>query len=407
MGQNARETHPIFFHHLLKGVHRGARLIAVDPRRTSSRSGPTCGWASTSARTSRSPTRWRARSSTPGLAHEEFIGRATSGFEAYRAGVEPYTLEYAERETGVPAAAIREAAHAYAKADRAMICWTLGHHRAPQRGRQRPRPDLARAADGARRAVRQRPQPAARPEQRPGRRRHGRAARPAAGFQHVENDELRDEVRGDLGRARCRRSAAGTCRACSTRWTAASSRRCTSSARTRCSPRRTATVTERCLARPRPADRPGHLPDRDGRDRRRRVPGRRGVGGEPRARSRTRERRVQRVRKALEPPGEARDDLWIIFELARRLGHDWGEASAEAVWNEVRAAVAGPRRDELRAARGRGRAPVAVLRREPPGRAVPPLAAVGGPGPGQPRRRSCRSSTTRRSTASTTTSRSA
>ena len=28
------------------------------------------------------------------------------------------------------------------------------------------------------------------------------------------------------------------------------------------------------------------------------------------------ERRVQRVRKALEPPGEARDDLWIIFELA-------------------------------------------------------------------------------------------
>ena len=30
------------------------------------------------------------------------------------------------------------------------------------------------------------------------------------------------------------------------------------------------------------------------------------------------ERRVQRVRKALEPPGEARDDLWIIFEIARR-----------------------------------------------------------------------------------------
>ena len=36
------------------------------------------------------------------------------------------------------------------------------------------------------------------------------------------------------------------------------------------------------------------------------------------------ERRVQRVRKALEPPGEARDDLWIIAELARRMGADWG-----------------------------------------------------------------------------------
>ena len=35
-GSNARETHPIFFHHLLKGIHNGARLYAVDPRRTSS-----------------------------------------------------------------------------------------------------------------------------------------------------------------------------------------------------------------------------------------------------------------------------------------------------------------------------------------------------------------------------------
>ena len=51
------------------------------------------------------------------------------------------------------------------------------------------------------------------------------------------------------------------------------------------------------------------------------------------------ERRVQRVRKALEPPGEARDDLAIIFDLARRLGgpaEAWGEPSAEAVWNEIR-----------------------------------------------------------------------
>ncbi len=38
-----------------------------------------------------------------GLHHQEFIDRATSGFDSYRAGVEPYTLEYAERETGIPA----------------------------------------------------------------------------------------------------------------------------------------------------------------------------------------------------------------------------------------------------------------------------------------------------------------
>jgi predicted molibdopterin-dependent oxidoreductase YjgC len=48
------------------------------------------------------------------------------------------------------------------------------------------------------------------------------------------------------------------------------------------------------------------------------------------------ERRVQRVRKALDPPGEARDDLAIIYELAKRMGHDWGSPAAEDVWNEVR-----------------------------------------------------------------------
>jgi formate dehydrogenase major subunit len=48
------------------------------------------------------------------------------------------------------------------------------------------------------------------------------------------------------------------------------------------------------------------------------------------------ERRVQRVRKAVEPPGEARDDLAIIFDLAKRMGHDWGEPVAERVWEEVR-----------------------------------------------------------------------
>ena len=43
------------------------------------------------------------------------------------------------------------------------------------------------------------------------------------------------------------------------------------------------------------------------------------------------ERRVQRVRKALEPPEGARDDIEIICEIARRIGHDWDYPSVEAV----------------------------------------------------------------------------
>ena len=48
------------------------------------------------------------------------------------------------------------------------------------------------------------------------------------------------------------------------------------------------------------------------------------------------ERRVQRVRKALDPPGEARDDLEIVCQLAGRLGADWGAPDAEQVWEELR-----------------------------------------------------------------------
>src|SRR5690606_26125401 len=36
------------------------------------------------------------------------------------------------------------------------------------------------------------------------------------------------------------------------------------------------------------------------------------------------ERRVQLVRPAVEPPGEARDDLAVVFDVARAMGHDWG-----------------------------------------------------------------------------------
>jgi predicted molibdopterin-dependent oxidoreductase YjgC len=48
------------------------------------------------------------------------------------------------------------------------------------------------------------------------------------------------------------------------------------------------------------------------------------------------ERRVQRVRKAIDPPGDARDDIWIIAELAKRLGKDWGEVTPRSAWEELR-----------------------------------------------------------------------
>jgi formate dehydrogenase major subunit len=48
------------------------------------------------------------------------------------------------------------------------------------------------------------------------------------------------------------------------------------------------------------------------------------------------ERRVQLVRKALEPPGEARTDTEILHLMARRLGFDWGMPAPEEIWDECR-----------------------------------------------------------------------
>jgi formate dehydrogenase major subunit len=47
------------------------------------------------------------------------------------------------------------------------------------------------------------------------------------------------------------------------------------------------------------------------------------------------ERRVQRVRKAVEPPGQARDDWWITCQLAQRLGYVMQYADSKAIFEEI------------------------------------------------------------------------
>ena len=48
------------------------------------------------------------------------------------------------------------------------------------------------------------------------------------------------------------------------------------------------------------------------------------------------ERRVNRVRTASPPPGQARPNWWIFKEIAKRMGHDWTSDSAREIWdNEI------------------------------------------------------------------------
>ncbi len=133
-GSNARETHPIFFHHVLKGLRRGARMYTVDPRRTSSAEWADL-WLGLEVGSDIALANGLAHVILrEGLENRTFIQRATTGFEAYRAQVlADYPLERVVRDTGLPAAHLERMARDYARADRAMICWTLGiteHHNA-------------------------------------------------------------------------------------------------------------------------------------------------------------------------------------------------------------------------------------------------------------------------------------
>ena len=333
-GSNARETHPIFFHHVLKGVNAGARLFVVDPRRTASARWADR-WLGLEVGTDIALANAMAREIIhAGIANTAFIERATTDYPAYRDCVEPYTLEYAERVTGVPAEAIREAAHAYARADRAMICWTLGiteHHTSvdnvlalinlalltghvgrygsglnPLRGQNNVQgggdmgaipnrlPGFQDVLDPAVRAKFE----AA----------WGVQLRPQHGWNLTQMFEAME--RGDLkslfviGENPCQ-SEADQHRA-----------------QALLEGLDFLVVQEIFLT---PTAQLAHV-----------VLPATATWCEGEGTVTSSERRVQRVRKALDPPGDARDELWILCRIAARLGHEWGNLVAEQVWDEVR-----------------------------------------------------------------------
>lgn len=134
-GSNTQECHPIIYNHMRRGVKNGAKMVVIDPRKTEQ---------------ARKADRWlRVNVGTDiclanamghviieeGLYDRKFVERATENFEAYREKVAGYTPEYAEEVTGVPAEEIREVARMYATAERAILNWTLGiteHHNGAQ-----------------------------------------------------------------------------------------------------------------------------------------------------------------------------------------------------------------------------------------------------------------------------------
>jgi predicted molibdopterin-dependent oxidoreductase YjgC len=335
-GSNARETHPIFFHHVLKAVHRGAALYVIDPRRTGSAQWADT-WLGLDVGSDIALANTIAREIIhAGLVNEAFINRATSGFAEYRASVERWTLEEGERVTGVPAQTIRELAHAYGRAERAILCWTLGiteHVTAVDNVLSLINLALLTGHVG----------------------RYGSGLNPLRGQNNVQGggdmgaipNKLPgfQDVQDDL-EARARFEAA---------WGV------------KLPPERGWHLSQMFEAMERGELHTlyvlGENPAQSEADSKKSLGLLEGLdfliaqdiimtktcdmadvvfpssaswceadGGTVT----NSERRVQRMRKALDPPGLARDDHWIICELARRLGHDWGHPTLEQAWEELR-----------------------------------------------------------------------
>ncbi len=126
-GSNTTENHPIFANYIKEAIFRkGAKLIVVDPRKID-----LVDYASI----------WlRPKPGTDvvwinGLMHiiikeglhaKEYIEERTEGFEELKACVEKYTPEYVSGLTGIPISDLMNAAIAFGKAEPASIMYAMG-----------------------------------------------------------------------------------------------------------------------------------------------------------------------------------------------------------------------------------------------------------------------------------------
>ncbi|MEM7334283.1 MAG: molybdopterin-dependent oxidoreductase, partial [Chloroflexota bacterium] len=126
-GSNTTETHPVISNFLKKAIRKNnAKLIVVDPRRIEMTDFSTV-WLQQNPGTDVAVFQAMAHVVVKEqLYDEDFIKNRTEGFSEYLESLESYTPEWAEEVSGVPAADIRKAARIYAKAERASIYWGMG-----------------------------------------------------------------------------------------------------------------------------------------------------------------------------------------------------------------------------------------------------------------------------------------
>jgi formate dehydrogenase alpha subunit len=125
-GSNTTEGHPLIATRIFRAVENGAKLIVIDPRSIQiakkaslhlrQKPGSDVAWINGMMHVI----------INEGLADADFVGERTEGYDELKALVAEYTPEKAEAISSIPADGLREAARAYAKADRAAIVYAMG-----------------------------------------------------------------------------------------------------------------------------------------------------------------------------------------------------------------------------------------------------------------------------------------
>ena len=125
-GSNTTEAHPLIASHIMAARARGAKLIVIDPRQNQigqladlylrPRPGTDVAWLNGLANVIIGE----------GLADETYVAARTEGYEEFQASVAEFTPERVEDIAGLRAADLRAAARMYATAERASILYCMG-----------------------------------------------------------------------------------------------------------------------------------------------------------------------------------------------------------------------------------------------------------------------------------------
>ncbi|UCE28975.1 MAG: formate dehydrogenase subunit alpha, partial [Candidatus Bathyarchaeota archaeon] len=125
-GSNTTEQHPLVVRYMMRAKEKGAKLIVVDPRaipltqfadfHLRQRPGTDVAWING----------FMNVIINEGLEDRKLIEERTEGYEAMAKTARKYTPKYVENVTGIPKEDLIEAARTYAKADSASIVYSMG-----------------------------------------------------------------------------------------------------------------------------------------------------------------------------------------------------------------------------------------------------------------------------------------